>query len=412
MARQVPRARGGPFYKPPRTSTPKNPYANFWNSPYPLPGTVKKPCIAAGRLSAREKKLNAKARRHDPYARIEMLDNGMLKCADEATSYNVMADIDAAERQRRRQLRVQRREQARERKYKARLDALVSGVGDMTLAVPEGRDTALAGPESDAGEERLTYPDEEWEACQASSSSSTLYDASSASQGSMSVSDASMPATPREGSPVSVAVQGMHGLHVATPEERLMQELNDNVLQARSSPTHIPTTPLTSPQLDLSYKPTPPPLPNRRTRRLRQQANKPYAAAARRHAHAAEAHLPDDAPIPTAGDVASAATYLMEAIQRTERLARHAETAGEMLAGLARVAFARVHGAPPPAGAAVEEALAPERVVVKARQLRVQLGRERWQTARCLERYCLACQYAGMPVTEYLVSKADALIAQ
>ena len=181
-------------------------------------------------------------------------------------------------------------------------------------------------------------------------------------------------------------------LHVATPEERLVRELNDSILS-----------------MNLAPKRQSPPLPSRN--RKARQASKPYDRKMRRHARAAEADLPDDTPLPTSGDLAAATAHLQSAVKRAKERTDSAELAAHHLNAMAGVAYTRIYGMPPKPEDVLHEALAPEQVVRKARLIRAQAESAREHTEKMLSRYCLACQYAGVPVSAELVDSAEALIA-
>ncbi|KAL1694771.1 hypothetical protein GGG16DRAFT_86935 [Schizophyllum commune] len=370
-----------PRYREQETRKSKD---NFWTTPVPMgikkPISEGSPCFA---LSKSERKLNAKARLNDPYApHVDMNKKGAVT-GRQSLVIEVISDIDLFYK---RQERLEARNERRRRKYQAQMNKLAHTISNITIAEPK--------PELDS--EELQYPmsDEEWAACCASSESESTSDCVSTSD-SGSSSDYSAPATPREGSvepSVSVAVQAISDLHVATPEERLVQALNDSIMS-----------------MDLAPKRKSPPLPSRN--RKARKANKPYDTKMRRHARGAEARLPDDTPLPTAGDIAAATAHLRNAVKRAKSAINIAEDASYNLVAMAGMAYTRLYGEPPSNKDDLPEALAPEQVVRKARLLQAQAEFAREHAGNLLSRYCLACQYAGVPVSAELVDSAEALIA-
>ncbi|KAI5898733.1 uncharacterized protein SCHCODRAFT_02613007 [Schizophyllum commune H4-8] len=357
---------------------------NFWTTPVPMgikkPISEGSPCFA---LSKSERKLNAKACLNDPYApHVDMNKMGAVT-GRASLVFEVTADIDLFYE---RQERLEARNERRRRKYQAQMNKLAHKISNITIAEPK----------SELDSEELQYPmsDEEWAAHCASSESESTSDCASSSDSS-SGSDYSTPSTPREGSvepSVSVAVQAINDLHVATPEERLVQDLNDSIMS-----------------MDLAPKRKSPPLPSRN--RKARQASKPYDAKMRRHARVAEARLPDDTPLPTAGDIAAATAHLRSAIKRAKSATHIAEDASYNLVAMAGMAYTRLYGAPPSNKDDLPEALAPEQVVRKARWLQAQAELAKEHAGNLLSRYCLACQYAGVPVSAELMDSAEASIA-
>ncbi|KAI4528704.1 hypothetical protein K525DRAFT_230485 [Schizophyllum commune Loenen D] len=352
---------------------------NFWNTPsrMELVDEDDRQC----RLRRSERRLNEMARRNDPYAtRLNMNGKGALTGSQKLIN-NVAHDIHQYHKQLGQVCALARRTRAQKRKYQLQMDKLANEVADITIAEPEP--------------EELQYPmsDEEWAAYCASSESEHTSDCTTSSEPDSS-SESSAPATPREGSvepTVSIAVQAINDLHVATPEERLVRELNDSILS-----------------MDLAPKPQSPPLPSR-NRKARQES-KPYDRKMRRHARAAEADLPDDTPLPTSGDLAAATAHLQSAVKRAKERIDSAELAAHHLNAMAGVAYTRIYGMPPKPEDVLHEALAPEQVVRKARLIKAQAESAREHAEKMLSRYCLACQYAGVPVSAELVDSAEALI--